>query len=68
MMPPASHTCIRSSTLTGYIENATADFARLDQPFELRGTARAADEIDPLVGADVADAEQRREHRAPAGG
>ena len=56
-MPPASAMAIRSSTVTGYIENATAALPRVDGLLERLGAARAADEIDALVGADVADAE-----------
>ena len=61
MMPPASEIAIRSSIVTGYIENATAAVPESTALLEAGGAAGAADEIDPLVGADVADAEQRLE-------
>ena len=50
MIAPASDTAIRSATLTGNIENATAALPDVDERLELGGAAGAADEIDPLVG------------------
>ena len=62
MMPPASAMAIRSATLTGYSENATAALPAVDQALEFGGAADAADEIDALVRARVADLQQRLQH------
>ena len=61
MISPASDTAIRSATLTGIERERDRRLARIDQPLELAGAARAADEIDPLVGAHVGDLQHRRE-------
>ena len=64
MMPPASAIAMRSATLTGNIENATAALPDETSRSSSAGAANAADEIDALVGARIADAEERLEHRA----
>ena len=61
MISPASETAIRSATLTGIQRERDRRLAGVDQPLELAGAARAADEIDPLVGADVGDLQHRRQ-------
>ena len=55
MMPPASEIAIRSSTVTGTSRTPPPP-CRSRRPARAPGAARAADEIDPLVGAHVADA------------
>ncbi len=64
MIPPASEIAIRSSIVTGYIENATAAAPESTARSSAFGSAGAAHEIDPLVGPDVADAEHLLEHVA----
>ena len=59
MISPASAMPIRSSTLTGNIENATAALPLVDELLEFGGAADAADEVDPLVGAHVGDLQDR---------
>ena len=59
MMPPASAIAIRSSRLTGIHRERHRGLARRDQPLELGRAANAADEVDALVGANVADLQQR---------
>ena len=61
MIAPASDTAIRSATLTGNIENATAALPDVTSCSSSAGAAGAADEIDSLVGADVRDFQDRRE-------
>ncbi len=61
MIAPASETRIRSATLTGYSENATAAFPDVDELLERTRAARAADEIDALVGAHVGDVQHGRQ-------
>ena len=61
MISPASDTAIRSATLTGIQRERDRRLARVDQLLERPGAARAADEIDPLVGAHVGDLQHRRQ-------
>ena len=64
MMPPASEIAIRSSHADREHRERDGGPPDVTQPLELRGAASAADEVDALVGAHVADAEHRREHES----
>ena len=55
MISPASETAIRSRDADRVQRERDGRLAGVDESLELPGAARAADEIDPLVGADVGD-------------
>ena len=56
-MPPASAIATRSSIVGRKHGESHRGLAAVDEPFQLGRAADAADEVDPLVGALVADAE-----------
>ena len=62
MIPPASEMAIRSSIVTGNIENATAAAPELTAASSALVPRRAAEEVDSLVGPDIADPQDLLEH------